>query len=234
LSGNRTALYVLLAALVLAALTNRWVASSGPRAGFNIVNFDAVYFGAQWIAFAMTLGALALLVSDWRQNGHFPPLILLGVALLGFFVATGIPQTTSAYRWMAGDAGWTEWLGAVGAAREADKVVPELVGTWRSGDTSYQIEPERLTITTAGKSAVWSKGTCKEGASLKFAYATADTIGFHPAAYKHHELLQGAPIPSLYAVCDYRVYAFLKLPEERILVLRDPHREDLQITFLKR
>jgi hypothetical protein len=41
---NKTALYVLLAALVLAALTNRWVAASGSRPAFNIVSFDGLYF----------------------------------------------------------------------------------------------------------------------------------------------------------------------------------------------
>jgi len=234
LTANKTALCVLGAALVLAALTNRWVAASGSRPGFNIVNFDAVYFGAQWVAFGMTLGALALLASHWRESGHFPPLFLLGVALLGFFVATGIPQTTSAYQWMAGDVGATKWLGALGQSREADRVIPELVGTWRAGEASYRIEAERVTIHSAGTSTVWSKETCKEGASLKFGYATADTIGFHPSAYKLHDLLGGAPVPSLYASCDYRVYAFLKLPDGRLLALRDPHREDLQISHLSR
>jgi hypothetical protein len=42
--ANKTALYVLLAALALAALTNRWVAASGSRPGFNIVSFDELYF----------------------------------------------------------------------------------------------------------------------------------------------------------------------------------------------
>ena len=49
--ANKTALYVLLAALALAALTSRWVAASGSRPGFNIVSFDGIYFGLQWIAF---------------------------------------------------------------------------------------------------------------------------------------------------------------------------------------
>ena len=40
-------------------------AASGSRPGFNIVSFDGLYFGAQWIAFALTLGGLALLAHDY-------------------------------------------------------------------------------------------------------------------------------------------------------------------------
>lgn len=231
---NKTALYVLLAALVLAALTNRWVAASGSRPAFNIVSFDGLYFGAQWIAFGLTLGGLALLASHWYETGRFPALILLGVALLGFFVATGIPQTMNSYQWKAGDVGLVRWMRSLDDGRESDKVAPEMVGTWRNGEDRYRIEQDRLIITSGGKTTTWTTATCAEGASFKFAYATSETIGFHPSAYEYHDLLDGPPIPSLYAGCNYRVYAFLKLSDGRLLTLRDPHRDDLQVAFLVR
>ena len=231
---NKTTLYVLLAALALAALTNRWVAGSGSRPAFNIVNFDDVYFGAQWIAFGLTLGGLGLLVSQWRETGQFPLLILLGLALLAFFVATGIPQTTSSHQWKSGDAGLKRWMKTVDESREADKTAPELLGTWRLGDLTVVIETDKLTLTQQKETKVWSAGTCGKGFSFKFARATDDTIGMHPSAYKLHDLLNGPPIPSLYAVCDYRVYAFLKLADGRLLTLRDPHTQDLQIAYLTR
>ena len=232
--ANKTALYVLLAALVLAALTNRWVAASGSRPGFNIVSFDGIYFGLQWIAFGLTLGALALLASQWHDGGKFPPLILLGVALLGFFVATGIPQTASSYQWMAGDVGLKKWLRAYNESREGDKAAPELLGTWRLASLEVVIEPDKLTLTHGGETKIWSRATCGESFSFKFAQASADTIGFHPSAYKLHDFLDGPPIPSLYAGCNQRVYAFLKLADGRLLALRDPHLQDLQITYLTR
>jgi len=231
---NKTALYVLLAALALAALTNRWVAASGSRPGFNIVSFDGVYFGAQWVAFAMTLGALALLVSDWRASGKFPWLILLALALLFFFVATGIPQTTNAYQWKAGDLGLKRWMRALDQSREADKVAPELLGTWRLAPLDVVIEKDRLTLSHKGEKKVWSRETCGDGFSFKFAHASAETIGYHPSAYKLHDHLDGPPIPSLYAGCNYRVYAFLKLADGRLLTLRDPHNEDMDFTYLTR
>ena len=233
MTANRTALYVLLAALALAALTNRWVAASGSRPGFNIVSFDGIFFGAQWIAFAMTLGSLALLLSQWHESGDFPALILLGTALLFFFVATGIPQTQNSYQWMAGDVGLKKWMRAFDQSREADKVAPDLLGTWRNGPDSYVIEKDQLTINSGGKTTVFNKSQC-EGTSFVFAYATERTLGFHPKVYKLHELLDGPPIPSLHALCNTRVYSFLKLADGRLLTLRDPHQEDLQIAYLTR
>jgi hypothetical protein len=35
-------------------------------------------------------------------------------------------------------------------------------------------------------------------------------------------------------LCNTRVYAFLKLADGRLLTLRDPHQEDLQIAYLTR
>src|SRR6185503_12369908 len=145
--ANKPALYVLLAALALAALTNRWVAASGSRPGFNIVSFDGIYFTAQWIAFGLTLGGLALLLSQWYETGKFPALILLGVGLLGFFVATGIPQTTNSYQWRGGDVGLTRWMKSFNQSREADRVAPELLGTWRLATLNVLIEPDKLTLT---------------------------------------------------------------------------------------
>ena len=232
--ANKTALYVLLAALALAALTNRWVAASGSRPGFNIVSFDELYFGAQWIAFGLTLGGLGLLVAQWRETGQFPALILLGVALLCFFVATGIPQTANSYQWMAGDVGLKRWMKAFDQAREADKVAPELHGTWRLASLTVVIEADKLTLTHGGETKVWSRATCGEGFSYKFAQASADTIGFHPTAYQLHDLLDGPPIPSLYAACNTSVYAFLKLADGRLLALRDPHQQDMAIAYLTR
>ena len=173
-------------------------------------------------------------MSDWRETGRFPPLILLGVALLLFFVATGIPQTMNSYQWKAGDVGFVRWMRGWEKSREADTVAPELLGTWRSGEESVLIERDRLTISSEGKARVWSRDTCTESFSFDFAYATGTTLGFHPSVYKYHDLLDGPPIPSLYASCNYRVYAFLKLADGRLLTLRDPHRDDVQIAFLKR
>ena len=231
---NKTALYVLLAALALAALTNRWVAGSGSRPGFNIVSFDDVYFGVQWIAFGLTLGGLGLLVSQWRETGQFPMLILLGLALLVFFVATGIPQTQNAYQWMTGDVGVKKWMKSLDQSREAENVAPELLGTWRNAQDSYVIEKDRLTITSGGKTTTWSTSACGNGVSLKFAYATEDTIGMHPSAYQFHDLLKGPPMPSLYAICDYRVHSFLKLADGMLLALRDPHQQDMSFAYLTR
>jgi len=232
--ANKTALYVLLAALVLAALTNRWVAASGSRPGFNIVSFDGLYFGAQWIAFGLTLGGLALLASQWYETGKFPALILLGVGLLCFFVATGIPQTMNSYQWKGGDVGLARWVRAADQSRDASKVVPEMLGTWRSAENTYLIEQDKLTITSAGKTTIWSKATCADGVSFKFAYATGDTIGFHPSAYKYHDLLNGPPIPSLETACNYRIHTFLKLADGTVLALHDTHREDFRAEALKR
>ena len=232
--ANKTALYALLAALALAALTNRWVAASGSRPGFNIVSFDELYFGAQWIAFGLTLGGLALLISQWHETGKFPALILLGVGLLCFFVATGIPQTMNSYQWKGGDVGLARWMKSFSQSREADKVAPELLGTWRLASLDVVIEPDKLTLTHRGETKVWSRATCGEGFSFKFAQATGDTIGFHPSVYKLHDHLNGPPVPSLYAGCNTRVYAFLKLADGRLLTLRDPHREDVDFTYLTR
>ena len=231
---NKTALYVLLAALALAALTNRWVAASGSRPGFNIVSFDELYFGAQWIAFGLTLGGLALLISQWHETGRFPALILLGVGLLGFFVATGIPQTMNSYQWKGGDVGLTRWMKSFNQSRESDRVAPELLGVWKLGTLNVVIEPDKLTLTHGGETKIWSRATCGDTFSFTFAQATGDTIGFHPSAYKLHDFLDGPPIPSLYAGCNQRVYAFLKLADGRLLALRDPHLQDLQITYLTR
>ena len=96
------------------------------------------------------------------------------------------------------------------------------------------VEPDKLTLTHGGETKIWSRAACGDGFSFKFAQATADTIGFHPSAYKLHDFLDGPPIPSLYAVCNHRVYAFLKLADGRLLALRDPHLQDLQITYLTR
>ena len=219
---NKTAVYVLLAALVLAALTNRWVAASGSRPGFNIVSFDGLYFGAQWIAFGLTLGGLALLASQWYQTGKFPALILLGVALLGFFVATGIPQTTNSYQWKAGDVGLVRWMRALDTGREASEVAPHLLGTWKSERVTYAIERDQVTVTSGGKAEVLSK-SCPGGALIKFAYATADTLHHNPSAYKYYDLLKGPPIPSLEVACEGRLFTFLRLADGKVLAFRDLH-----------
>lgn len=124
-----------------------------------------------------------------RLQHRQPALILLGVALLCFFVATGIPQTTNAYQWKAGDVGLARWLRSLDAGREAGEVAPHLLGTWRSGEDSCLIELDRLTIISKGQAT---------------------------------------------AICNYRVYTFAKLSDGRLLTLRDPHRDDVQIAFLTR
>ena len=222
---NKTALYVLLAALVLAALTNRWVAASGSRPGFNIVSFDGLYFGAQWIAFGLTLGGLALLASQWYETGKFPALILLGVGLLGFFVATGIPQTTQSYRWMGGDVGLARWMRAFESGREAGEVAPHLLGTWKSDRATYSIERNSLTVTAGGKTETLDE-RCPGGASFKFAYATAETLHYNPPVYKYYDLLDGPPMPSLEVACQGRLFTFLKLADGKVLAFRDLHNPD--------
>ena len=82
---NKQALYLLIAAIVLAAFTSRWMLD-GPVPAFNAVNLDTTYFDAQWVAFLMTAGAIGVMVSNWQKGGEFPRPILLGVATLIFFL----------------------------------------------------------------------------------------------------------------------------------------------------
>jgi hypothetical protein len=230
---HKTALYVLLAALVLAALTNRWVAASGSRPAFNIVSFDGLYFGAQWVAFGLTLGGLALLGSQWYETAKFPALIPLGVALLGFFVATGIPQTTNSYQWKAGDVGLVRWTRAFDSGREASEVAPHLLGTWRSDRATYAIERDQLTVASGGKTEILGK-RCPGGALIRFAYATADTLNYDPSIYKYHALLDGPPIPSLEVACEGRLFTFLKLADGKVLAFRDLHNPNPSVETVTR
>jgi hypothetical protein len=230
---SKTALYVLLAALALAALTNRWVAASGSRPGFNIVSFDEVYFGAQWIAFGLTLGGLGLLALQWRETGQFPLLILLGVALLAFFVATGIPQTTNSYQWKSGDVGLKSWMSASDSAREAKEVMPHVVGTWKSDRTTYAIAADSVSITSGGRTEVFG-AACPGGALIKFAYATGDTLQQNPAAYKYYPLLDGARVPSLEVACEGRLFTFLKVADGKGLAFRDLHNPNPSIESVTR
>ena len=234
MTTNKIALYVLLAALALAALTNRWVAASGSRPGFNIVSFDGIFFGAQWIAFAMTLGALALLVSQWHESGKFPALILLGIALLLFFVATGIPQTTQSYQWMAGDVGLKKWMRARDQSREASDVAPHLLGVWKSDRTTYSIERDSLTVKSGAKTELLSAAQCPRGVMVRFAFATDSTLHFNPAADKYYALLDGPPVPSVEIACEGRLYTFLKVADGTAIVFRDVHERDPAIETLTR
>lgn len=230
---NKTALYILLAALVLALLTNRWMAG-GARPAFNIVSFDEWYFNAQWIAFAMTLGGLLLLASDWHDSGRFPPLVLLGVALLLFFVATGIPQTQNAYEWKAGDVGFVRWMRVLHQRNEADEVAPHLLGTWKSGTRSYLISRDSLTVASQDKTDVLNAASCPSGIDFKFAYATDQTLHFNPAAYRYYALLEGPPLPSLEVACSGRLYTFIRLADGTVLAFRGLHEANPLIETLAR
>ena len=101
---NKHALYVLLAALVLAALTNRWLLDA-PEPAFNAANLDTTFFDAQWVAFLMTAGGVVVLGANWQKNRQFPRAFLLGVALLLYFLATGIPYAKNAAEWARGSVG---------------------------------------------------------------------------------------------------------------------------------
>jgi hypothetical protein len=232
--AGKTALYVLLAALALAALTNRWVAASGSRPGFNIVSFDGVYFAAQWIAFGLTIGGLVLLGPQWHETGRFPPLVLLGAALLLFFVGTGIPQTTSSYRWMAGDVGLARWMKTLDSEREAREVMPHLLGTWKSDRAVYAIERDSLSVTSSGKTEQFGPVRCAGGGLVKFAYATERTLHFNPAADQYYALLEGPPVPSFEAGCAGRLFTFLKVADGKAIVFRDVHEQNPTIETLTR
>ena len=232
--ANKTALYVLLAALALAALTNRWVAASGSRPGFNIVSFDGVYFTAQWIAFGLTVGALVLLGSQWHATGKFPPLVLLGVALLFFFVATGIPQTTNSYQWRSGDVGFARWMKTLDSEREAREVMPHLLGTWKSDRAAYAIERDSLSVTSGGKTEQFGPTRCGGGGLAKFAYLTEQTLHFNPAADKYYALLDGPPVPSFEAACAGRLFTFLKVADGKAILFRDVHEQNPTIETLTR
>ena len=177
----------------------------------------------------MTLGGLALLCSQWYGTGKFPALILLGVGLLGFFVATGIPQATNAQQWKAGEAGLTHWMKSLNQARkeerEAGEVAPHLLGTWKSDRATYSIERNSLTVAAGGKTETLDE-RCPGGASFKFAYATAETLHYNPPVYKYYDLLRGPPMPSLEVACQGRMFTFLKFADGKVLAFRDLHNPD--------
>jgi len=214
---NRIALYVLLAALLLAALTNRWMARGGGPA-FNIVSFDGIYFLAQWVAFAMTVGALLLLLDDWRDTGRFPRLILLGVALLAFFIATGIPLTQAAQEWKSGDVGLTRWLRLLQERKAENAIAPTFLGTWKSATRSYVIERDAVVVRGPGGTVSFGAERCPTGLWLSFHHATDVTFHFNPAAKDYAALLAGPPIPALEVACDGDLYTFLRLPDGRTIV----------------
>lgn len=231
---NKTALYALLAALALALLTNRWMTRGYGGVAFGVVSFDSLYFNAQWLAFAMTAGAMLLLASDWRESGRFPLLMLLGLALLLFFVATGIPQTTNSREWKSGDAGITRWLRLLEQRGEADEVAPKLLGIWKSGTRSYRIERDALTVTSPEGTETYGAAHCPEGIGIRFAYASADALQPNPAAYPYFARLEGPPLPSFEIACGRRLYNFIRLADGTALVFRDLHEQNPLIETLTR
>ena len=228
---NKTALYVLLAALLLAVLTNRWFLH-GSTPGFNIVSFDGLFFAAQWIAFAMTSGVLVLLATQWHASRQFPKLILPGAAMLFCFVATGIPQTLNAQEWASGNLGLLRWWGAFQAQRQASEVAPRFSGAWKSGIRIYTFKRDELTIAAAGITETVNAASC--GNALTYGYATEAVFRSNPAAEPYYRMLGGPPVPMLDAGCPGRLYTFLLLPDNTLIAFRDLHELDPQIETLTR
>ena len=230
---NKQALYLLIAAIVLAAFTSRWMLD-GPVPAFNAVNLDTTYFDAQWVAFLMTAGAIGVMVSNWQKGGEFPRPILLGVATLIYFVATGIPQSSNYAEWARGDAG----IGALMDNNEirgiASEVEKRLAGTWKSGNRIYTLGQHALTVEGAGKLDTFSPVLCGNDAYFRFGYATADVFQSNPKADPYYILLERPPVAKYEVACKGTLYTFVLRTDGKLVAFKNLHHREPEIEILTR
>ena len=232
--SNSKALYLLLAALLLAALTSRWMLD-GPKPPIDVVSFEALYFDVQWIAFVMTAGALWVLVANWRASRQFPRPVILAATLLIYFVATGIPLTEKSSEWAQGRSGVASWLGASQIHSIAQEIESRLAGTWKSGARLYTIRRDALTIETSAQPETLSPMVCgSEATYFRFRYATEDIFYNNPAAEPYYKLLAKPPVPMFEAACRGRLYTFVLRPDDTLVVFHNLHERAPAIEILTR
>ena len=232
--SNSKALYLLLAALLLAVLTSRWMLD-GPKAPIDVASFEALYFDLQWIAFVVTVGALWVLVTNWRSSRQFPRPVILAAVMLIYFVATGIPLTEKSSEWAQGSGGVASLLGTSQIHGIAQEIESRLAGAWKSGARIYTIRRDALTIETSAKPETLSPLTCgSEPAYFRFRYATEDIFYNNPAAEPYYKLLAKPPVPMFEAACRGRLYTFVLRPDDTLVVFHNLHERDPVIEILTR
>jgi hypothetical protein len=231
--NNKHALYVLPAALALAALTNRWLLDA-PEPAFNADKLDSTFFDAQWIAFLMTAGAVVVLAANWHKSRQFPRAIFLGVAMLLYFLATGIPFARNAAEWARGNAGIAAWTGDSEISGIAREVESRLAGAWQAGPRIYTIGRNALTIEASGTVETFSPFVCREGAYFRFGNATEDVFHGNPAAEPYYQLLARPPVPMFEAACKGSLYTFVLRADGKLVAFKDLQGRNPRIEILTR
>ena len=230
---NKHALYVLLAALVLAALTNRWLLDA-PEPAFNAANLDTTFFDAQWVAFLMTAGGVVVLGANWQKNRQFPRAFLLGVALLLYFLATGIPYAKNAAEWARGSVGLALLTSSGEISGIASEVETRLAGTWKAGPRVYTLGRNALTIEALGTVETYSPFVCGSGSYFRFGNATEDIFQGNPAAEPYYRLLERPPVPMFEVTCQGSRYAFVLGADGKLVAFKNLHERNPDIEILSR
>ena len=230
---NKQAFYVLIAAVLLAGFTSRWMLD-GPAPAAGTSSLDTTFFDAQWVAFLMTAGATVVMVGNWAKSGIFPKPVLLGVATLIYFVATGIPQSTNHAEWMRGDAS----IGALAGGQEfrgiANEVGQRLAGQWKVGNRLYTIGHDRLTIKATGQSDTMSPVVCGNDAYFRFGYATTEVFHANPKAEPYYLLLERPPVAKYEVACKGTLHTFLLRSDGKLVAFKNLHRREPEIEILTR
>ncbi len=230
---NRKALYILIAALILAALTGRWM-TDGPSLP-SADSADETYFHMQRIAFTMTLGTLVVLILNWQSSGQFPKPVYLAIALLIYFVCSGTPQTQKANEWARGNVGIFDWFGTNPIEGISGEVAQRISGVWKSGTRTYTIKHDALTVDAAGEIEKLDKTTCPSDASyFRFGYATEDVFQFNPVAEPYFKLLREPPVPLFEASCSGVLYTFLLRRDNTLVAFKNLHRRSAVVEILAR
>lgn len=236
---NKQALYLLIAAIVLAGFTSRWMLD-GPVPAFNAVSLDTTYYDAQWVAFLMTAGAIAVMISNWQKSGKFPRPILLGAAAIFYFVATGIPQSSNFAEWARGDAGIEAWMGNREIRGLADEVEKRLAGSWTSENRAnsssrlYTLGRNTLTVEASGKPETFSPAVCGNDAYFRFGYATPDVFQSNPKADPYYVLLERPPVAKYEVACKGTLHTFLLRSDGKLVAFKNLHHRDPEIEILTR
>ena len=230
---NRKTLYLLIAALILAALTGRWM-TDGPTLP-SADSSDETYFHMQRIAFTMTLAALVILILNWRNSGEFPKAIYFAIALILYFVGTGTPQTQKANEWARGNVGVMDWFGTNPIEGISGEVAQRLSGAWKSPGRTYTIQRDALYVVGAGETETLDKTACPGDASyFRFGYATEDVFQFNAVAEPYLKLLREPPVPMFEASCNGVLYTFLLQRDNTLVAFKNLHRRSAVVEILTR
>lgn len=224
-----------IAAFLLGLFSHKLFFGDGHSVGY--VNFDGIYYGAQWTGFWCAVLSLALFaLAAWLAP--FPLLSrralapAIALALCVHFLAFSIPEASNRHTWKEGAVGWSIYVETkrrIWTEQRADaKLKGTFDGKWTNPEGArLQIKPDLIRLAAADAAMEFSDATCADYPDFRYQMANRHEVGYHfyRAGRLMSPLYRDLPeglYPLLTYTCNGRDAAFMVLgPRRLVAVLYD-------------